>query len=107
MTITRSSNIIKLWSGFSNIFIRNNIILLFSVNINTKGGVFLFMKKLCDFGKKIKIKLVEINQTQSWLIEKVKKDTGLYFDSGYLQKIFTGELKTPDIVQSIRKILNI
>ena len=64
-------------------------------------------KKLCDFGKKIKIKLVEINQTQVWLIDKVKKDTGLYFDRSYLHKIETGEANPETIVQSIRKILNI
>lgn len=65
------------------------------------------MQELCDLGKKIKKKLVDINQTQAWLIEQVKEDTGKYFDSSYLYKIFVGSLKTPDIVNSICKILNI
>lgn len=64
-------------------------------------------KKLCDFGKKIKKKLVDINQTQVWLIEKVKEDTGLYFDRSYLHKIETGTSHPDTIIESIRKILNI
>lgn len=65
------------------------------------------MQEICELGKKIKKKLVDINQTQNWLIEEVKKDTGKYFDSGYLYRIFVGTLRTPDIIQSICKILNI
>lgn len=40
------------------------------------------MTKICDFGKEIKKKLVDINQSQECLIQEVKKETGLYFDSG-------------------------
>lgn len=64
-------------------------------------------KELCQLGKKIKIKLVEINQTQNWLIEKVKSDTGLYFDRSYLHKIETGEANPETITKSICKILRI
>lgn len=63
--------------------------------------------KLCDFGKKVKKKLVDIEQTQGWLIAQVKADTGLYFDGYYLHKILSGKLKTPKVVNSIRKILDI
>ncbi|MCI6959065.1 MAG: XRE family transcriptional regulator [Oscillospiraceae bacterium] len=65
------------------------------------------MNKVCDFGKEIKLRLVEINQSQAWLIDEVKKDTGKYFDSGYLHRILRGELSTPGIVASIRKILDL
>lgn len=47
------------------------------------------MSKFCDFGKKIKKKLIDIDQTQNWLIEEVRMDTGKYFDSSYLYKILT------------------
>lgn len=40
------------------------------------------MTKICDFGKEINKKLVDINQSQECLIQEVKKETGLYFDSG-------------------------
>lgn len=63
------------------------------------------MAKLCDFGKDIKKRLVDIDRNQIWLIEQVKEDTGLYFDDSYLYKVMVGTLATPSIVQSIRKIL--
>lgn len=65
------------------------------------------MAKVCDFGKEIKKRLVDIDQTQEWLITAVAKDTGKYFDSGYLHRILRGELSTPSIVTSISKILGI
>ena len=43
----------------------------------------------CDFGMAIKSKLLEMNQTQTWLIEEVKKCTGLYVDSSLMFKITT------------------
>lgn len=63
------------------------------------------MAKVCDFGKEIKKRLVDINQTQEWLITEVSQDTGKYFDGGYLQRILRGEISTPGIVASICKIL--
>ncbi|MDD7634068.1 MAG: hypothetical protein PUK20_03955 [Firmicutes bacterium] len=42
-----------------------------------------------------------------WLIDEVKKDTGLYFDRSYLHKIMVGTLSTPAIVESIKRILEI
>lgn len=65
------------------------------------------MVELCEFGKMVKIRLVEINQTQTWLEEQVRKDTGLYFDRSYLHKILTGKIKPEKIVTSIKKILEI
>ncbi len=65
------------------------------------------MTKLCDFGKEIKKKLVDIDKPQNWLIEEVRKDSGLYFDSSYMNKIMTGKLGTPKIISSICKILGI
>ena len=61
----------------------------------------------CDFGKTVKKKLVDIDQTQAWLIEQVRADTGLYFDSSYLYKVMAGRRNAPNIIQSIRKILDI
>lgn len=62
-------------------------------------------KQLCDFGREVNLALVDINQPKKWLIEEVSKDTGKYFDRSYLHKILTGELTTPCIIESIRKIL--
>lgn len=65
------------------------------------------MVKLCSFGKEIKKRLVDIDQSQEWLIAEVSKDTGKYFDSSYLHKVLTGRLSTTSIVASIRRILDI
>lgn len=64
-------------------------------------------ERFCDFGKEIKKRLVDIDETQNWLIEEVHKDTGLYFDSSYLYRIMTGKVATPSIVSSISQILEI
>lgn len=65
------------------------------------------MPKVCDFGKEVKKKLVDYDKTQEWLIKEVRSDTGKYFDNGYLQRIFRGEISTPGIIASICKILDI
>lgn len=65
------------------------------------------MAKTSDFGKAIKIRLIELDKSQAWLIDKVKEKTGLYFDDSYLYKIITGTLATPKVVQAIREILDL
>lgn len=65
------------------------------------------MTKICSFGKQIKKTLVDIEQTQEWLINQVREDTGLYMDRSYLYKIMAGKLSSPKIVRSICKILEI
>lgn len=52
------------------------------------------MAKNCDFGKEIKKKLVDIDRTQAWLIEKVREETGgMYIDDSYLYRIMKGDAK--------------
>lgn len=63
--------------------------------------------KVCDFGKEVKKKLVDLDQTQEWLMQQVREDTGLFIDRSYLYKILTGKLTTPKIMESIAKILEI
>ena len=47
-------------------------------------------RPLTPFGKDIKRRLVDLDRNQTWLMEEVRKRTGLYFDSSYLYKITTG-----------------
>lgn len=70
------------------------------------------MAKTSDFGKAVKIRLVELEQTQDWLIEQVKERTGDYFDSSYLCRILSGKLSgetgyngKPGKAEVIREIL--
>lgn len=62
---------------------------------------------LSPFGKEIKKRLIDLEKTQAWLIDRVSESTGLYFDGSYMYKIQTGQLSTPKIVQAIREILDI
>lgn len=70
------------------------------------------MAKTSDFGKAVKIRLVEIDKTQGWLIEQVKERSGSFFDSSYLYKILAGQLPAekgyngnPSKAEVIREIL--
>ena len=67
----------------------------------------LTKNKSTEFGKAVRMLLVELDQPQVWLINQVKERTGLYFDDSYLNRILTGKLATPKMVQAIREILNI
>lgn len=44
-----------------------------------------------DFGKAVKIRLIELGRDQNWLIEQVKDRTGDYFDSSYLHRLLAGK----------------
>lgn len=64
-------------------------------------------KPFCQFGKEIEKRLVDIDQTQEWLMAEVREDTGLYVDRSLMHKIKTGILASPKVSASIRKILDI
>ncbi len=60
-----------------------------------------------DFRKKVKKRLIDLDKTQKWLEEQIQAETGLFVDSSYLNKIFSGQRAAPKIVKAIREILNI
>ncbi len=65
-------------------------------------------KPCSEFGKAIKIKLVEMNKTQSWLIEELRlrlPDT--YVDGSLLHKIMIGSVLSGKTVEEIHNILKI
>ena len=71
------------------------------------------MAKTSDFGKAVKIRLVELERTQAWLIAQVRERTGdASFDTSWLHRILTGKLSAekgykgkPGKAQVIREIL--
>lgn len=65
------------------------------------------LSKISDFGLCVKTELLKKRQSQKWLEEEITKRTGLFVDSGYLHKIFTGQRNAPKIVEAICEILNI
>lgn len=62
---------------------------------------------MSEFGKRIKVRLIELNKKQNWLIEEIHRKTGLYVDSSYLFKIMKGTCKSPKIRAAISEILDI
>lgn len=62
---------------------------------------------LTPYGKEIKKRLIDMDKTQSWLIERVKEETGQYCDSSLLYKISTGQLNVPKIREAVNRVLGI
>lgn len=71
------------------------------------------MAQVSDFGKAVKIRLIELNKNQEWLIGQVRERTGdRSFDSSWLHRILSGKLPgtsghngKPGKAQVIREIL--
>ena len=59
---------------------------------NQKKGAHFVLDRRNNFGKAVKIRLIEMDKTQAWLIEQVKEKTGDFFDSSYLHRILSGKL---------------
>ena len=64
-------------------------------------------KVINDFGKRVKIALIEKDKTQNWLIEQVREKTGMYFDTSYISKIFNDKNQPEKIVKAIEEILEL
>ena len=60
-----------------------------------------------DFRKSVKYRLIDLGQTQKWLEAQIKEKTGLFVDSSYLNKIYSGERTAPKIRAAICEILDI
>lgn len=60
-----------------------------------------------DFRKTVKYRLIDLGKSQKWLEDQVREKTGLYVDSSYLGKIYSGERNAPKVKAAICEILNI
>ena len=74
---------------------------------NTEGGIFVDSCKFTPFGLCVKTELLKRGKTQKWLEEEITNRTGLFADSGYMDKILKGKRNAPKVVQAIRDILEI
>lgn len=63
--------------------------------------------ELNDFGFMVRMQLLKKGKSQKWLIEEVRKSTGLYLDSSYLMRILTGQRKPPKVLKAICEILEV
>lgn len=67
-----------------------------------------YKKPLCNYGKKVKLALMEQNRRQEWLISEIKRRyPGIYVDSSNLYKILVGDIKSGKVVSAINEILSI
>ena len=67
-----------------------------------------YKKPLSDYGKKIKIALMEQNKKQEWLIAEIKsRYPDVYIDSSNLYKILIGEITSGKVVAAINEILSL
>lgn len=49
--------------------------------------------KVTEFGKAVKMRLLEMEKTQAWLIERVKERTGdTSFDTSWLHRLLVGKV---------------
>ena len=63
--------------------------------------------KFTPFGLCVKMELLKRGKTQKWLEEEITVQTGLFADSGYMDKILKGKRNAPKVVQAIRDILDL
>lgn len=67
-----------------------------------------FKKPLSEYGKRVKIALMERNLKQDWLIAEVKnRHPEIYVDSSNLNRILAGEIKSGKVVEAINEILSL
>lgn len=66
-----------------------------------------YKNPLTDYGKEIKIKLLEIGKTQNWLIDELKIKTGMFVDCSVLNKVMTGRVQSKKLTKAINEILDI
>lgn len=59
------------------------------------------------FRQAVKVKLVEIDKTQTWLSEELKNRYGIYMDRFYLSRILAGQVNSVSTIDKICEILSI
>ncbi len=65
-------------------------------------------RALTEYGKTVKSKLLELNETQEWLVGEIKKILpDSYVDSSLLNKVLVGDVNNSKIVPAINSILGI
>ena len=77
------------------------------LNNCSRISMSLFYLPFTDYGKEVKKKLIELDKSQTWLIEQVKEKTGMFVDCSVLNKVLTDRLNSKPIKTAINEILGI
>ena len=64
-------------------------------------------RELTEFGKEVKFELMCRNETQTWLIQRLRENTDMYVDSSILYKVMTGQVNSRALESNIRAVLNL
>lgn len=65
-------------------------------------------KGFSEYGKTVKIKLIEMDKNQEWLISEIQaRFPGVYVDGSNLYKILVGKIKSGKVISAINEILHI
>lgn len=75
------------------------------MSIHKYGGEILRKIPLTDYGKSVKKRLIEMDKSQEWLIEQLKRKTGKFVDSSLLNKILTGKSNSLTIKSALDEII--
>lgn len=57
--------------------------------------------------KEVRKKLIDKDKSQKWLIEEIKKKTGMFCDNSILFKVLRGKVKSERMLNAISEILNL
>ena len=66
-----------------------------------------YRHELTEFGKAVKIRLLELQKTQKWLIAELNSLEILKVDSSFLNKVLTGQVRKSRMEGLICQILSI
>ena len=61
---------------------------------------------LTPFGKQVKHRLINLDKTNGWLVEEVKKRVDTKFDSSFMAKILNGKVENSAKKELINEILS-
>lgn len=63
---------------------------------------------ISNYGKKIKVRLLELGKRQEWLISEIRiRFPDVYVDSSNIYKILTGKIRSGKVVSAINEILSL
>lgn len=91
-------------------FINKSIIVHIKVLVkpfSERRGEKMPKNRYTEFGILVQIGLLKSGHSQKWLIQRCREQTGMYIDSGYLNRLLTGQRNSPKLEAAIKEILHL
>lgn len=61
--------------------------------------------QLCAFGKNVKHRLIDLDKTNGWLIDEIKRRSDGYMDTSFMAKLMSGKVTSKPKENLINQIL--